>query len=667
MRLGVCYYPEHWPESLWQQDADMMRELGLKIVRLGESSWAKLEPTPAHYNWDWLDRIVQILHTAGMEIVLGTPTAAPPPWLIQQDLKKFSEVGNGQHRKIGSRRHFCANNSAYQEHTRKIITALADRYGKHPAVIGWQIDNEFGTDPTAVCYCNECVEKFRSWLQGRYRNLETLNESWGTVLWSQSFSDWSEIFPPNQMSAENNPSHVLDYARFSSDSWIAYCNLQADILRTYTHQQFITHSINHDSTHVDAFQLSKMLDFVAWNSFPTGDAEKLSLLLYAPWDSVPETAYDVGDPYITGFFHAWTHGVKNAPFWIMEQQCGHINWGEINPGLRSGTVRLWTWHAIACGAEAVMYYHWRASRFAQEQFQSGILTHDGSPDMGYQDIISFLPEGPVLQQLKEEALSSSVAILTRYEDLWALEDQPHRIGFDYRRLLFAYYRVLTALGINVDLLPEDSDISEYRLVLAPLLYLNTSTVVNHLEAYVARGGTLLLGARSGMKTESNLVVEDSLPGLLRGLVGASVGGWQSLPDDVHFSIRSEIPGLGGEVGFWIEAIHPDENEAVNALVRYMGGPLAGKIAMTEHAYGAGSVYYLGFYPLYDQLKAILKYLSHSVRNNNTHDLPDGVIVKQRGNHRIAFNFTRNEKTFVLDDKLITLPPRDFRFFLRDWS
>jgi beta-galactosidase len=357
--------------------------------------------------------------------------------------------------------------------------------------------------------------------------------------------------------------------------------------------------------------------------------------------------------------------MRKEPFWVMEQQIGQIDWGKVNPGIRPGTIRLWTWHAVANGAEAVIYHRWRATRFGIGQFQSAFLRHDGGFDVGYTDLSSMKPEAPVMQQLKDEPIKSTVAILVNFEDMWALDFQPQNDQINYRRLLFNYYRALTRLGVSVDLVPFDADLSEYRLVIAPILYLTESEIVNKLEAYVARGGAIVFGPRSGFKTTSNLVSEHSLPGALRSLVGGWISDWQSLPEDVNFPFRSEIHGLRGDAGTWIEAIHPDENEGVRVLARYLGGPLAGSAAITEHAYGAGVAYYVAFNAKNEQIKQILAYLVTEICNENVLDLPDGVVVNQRGNHRIAFNFTRNEKTIVLEDKMTTIPPRDFRFFLRD--
>lgn len=667
MKLGVCYYPEQYPEEIWYKDAVAMRDLGLKIVRMGEYAWHKMEPNQETYEWGWLDKIINIFGNEGIQIVLCTPTSAPPSWMINAHPDILPVGENGISKNFGSRRHYCPNNPVFHELTRKLVTEMGDRYGHNPFVIGWQIDNEIGANNSVRCYCDRCVHQFREWLIERYQTIQNLNESWGTVFWSQVYNYWDEIFPPNQTVATANPSQLLDYYRFSSDSFQKFADLQVEIINNFSEDQFISH--NPDLIHFDfdTHKLSQSLDFLSSNSYPTGYAELLTKRLYAPGEVIPEFSYDVGDPYITGFLHSWVRGGRAKPFWIMQQQVGQTNWAEINTGIRGGTIRLWTWYAAANGADAVLFNRWRATRFAQESYQSGLFKHDGSPDIGYKEIKNILPEAPVLQQLREESLNSSVAILTSYDDLWGVKIQPHRKDYDYLRTVFSYYRILVELGVGVDIIPYHSDFSDYRLVIAPLAFIVNQENTEKLEAYVARGGSLLFGARAGSKNENNIMGDEPLPGLLRSLIGGKISDWQSLPDGVQFILRSEVPGLTGEAGFWTEAIEPDEGEIVNVLARYLGGPLSGNAAITEHQFGAGIVYYLGFYPNHDQLKSILRYFAQSVRCEGMIDLPEGVAVIQRGNHRIAFNFTRNEKTFVLDDKMVTLPPRDIKFFLRDWS
>jgi beta-galactosidase len=667
MKLGVCYYPELWTEDQWLDDAQMMHRLGLSIVRIGEFSWYKLEPVPGKYNWEWLDRVLIIMASEGLEVILSTPTAVPPVWLLHQNPEIMAVNQNGLRDKTGGSGSFCYHHPLFLEYSRNVVSELVDRYWENASVKGWQVDNKLGSSTNMDCYCDICANKFRVWLQARYLDISILNSVWGTEVAGQFYSDWDEMDLPVGDFSMLNPTKYLDYRRFRSDSIIDFQNMQVQIIKGKTSNQFVTHNIDFANLTIDNFRLGRDLDLVSFNSFPTAHAESMTSMLYAPWENIQEYAYDVGDPYITGFLQALARGIKKKPYWVMEQQCGQTNLGNINPGIRAGAIRLWSWHAVASGAEAVIFDRWRACSIGQEQYQAGLLLTDGNPDIGYKEVTNLMAEAPVVSQLSDEPLSSNIAILTSYEDNWALCRQGHRKDFNYWRVLFGYYLAFTAMGISVDFVPSDSDLENYRLVIAPLMYLTDENKVLKLESFVARGGTLLFGTRSGFIDESTLINVKTLPGLLRGLIGATVTDWQSLPDQVRFSIRSDVPGLSGDAGIWIEAINPDKDEAVNILARYLGGPLSGKAGFIEHEFGAGSVYYLGFYPTNEQLRSILRYLVKRVGSSHLLDLPDGVIVKQRGNNRIAFNFTRNEKTFVLDDKMITLPPRDFRFFLRDWS
>lgn len=667
MKLGVCYYPELWTEEKWQDDAQKMQRLGLSIIRIGEFSWHKLEPLPGKYNWDWLDQFLKIMKTEGLEVVLSTPTAVLPVWLLHQNPDMLSVNQIGIRNKFIGQGSYCYHHPLLLENTRSIVSAMIDRYWEDTTVIGWQVDNRLGSSSGIDCYCDICSNKFRNWLQARYGELSILNAIWGTAVSGQYYSNWDEIDLPADDFSNTNPTMLLDYQRFRSNSLINFQNMQVEIIKAKTVNQFVTHNISFQNQNIDNFQLGEKLDLISFNSFPTAQAELMSSDLYAPWENVHEYAYDVGDPYITGFLQSLTYGIKNQPFWVMEQQCGQTNSAEINPGIRAGAIRLWSWHAVASGAEAVIYDRWRASRVGQEQYQAGLLSSDGSPDVGFKEVTNLMAEAPVVSQLSDEPLTSNIAILTNYEDYWALSRQGHRKDFNYWRVLFGYYLAFTSLGISVDFVPPDRNFENYRLVIAPLMYLTDEKKVLQLESFAARGGTVLFGVRSGFINESDNENDKPLPGLLRGLIGATITDWQALPDEVRFSIRSDLPGLNGDAGIWIESINPDADEAVNVLARYLGGPLSGNAALIEHDFGAGSVYYLGFYPTNDQLKSILRYLVKTIGSSNLLDLPEGVIVKQRGNNRIAFNFTRNEKTFVLDDKMITLPPRDFRFFLRDWS
>ncbi len=227
----------------------------------------------------------------------------------------------------------------------------------------------------------------------------------------------------------------------------------------------------------------------------------------------------MGDPYVTDFCHAVTRGIKQAPFWVMEQQPGGINWATYNPGVGPGAVRLWTWHALAAGAEAVVYFRWRSCRFGFEQMHTGLRKHDGSPDQGYLDVAEMLGERSLMDRVGEGPFMAEVAVLSDYDDLWALQLQPHRTGYSYQRGQFVLYRACQRLGIPCDVVSPHADLSRYKLILAPSLHLVTPQLVETLRAYVEAGGRLVCGVRSGFKTESDIVTDLPLPGLLRDLVG----------------------------------------------------------------------------------------------------------------------------------------------------
>jgi beta-galactosidase len=660
MQLGVCYYPEQWPEERWATDARLMREAGLTYARIGEFAWQLMEPEEGHFEWGWLDRAVETLAGEGLQVVLGTPTATPPAWLVTQYPDILPVDAQGQVRRFGSRRHYCPTSPTYRGHTERIVQALAERYGNHSAVVGWQIDNELGCHDTVRCYCNDCTTAFRLWLQARYGSLEALNAAWGTLFWSQVYTDWRQIAPPTLTVTEPNPSHVLDYRRFSSDQMVSYQQLQINLLRSsVSERQFITHNLMASFTHLDYHDLVRPLDFVCWDSYPTGYAETFAEELYFPGEKGAAHAYDTGDPYVTGFGHDLMRGFKQAPFCVMEQQVGQINWGAYNPAIRAGTPQLWTWHAGVSGADVMVYFRWRATRFAQEQFHSGLLHHDGSFDVGYEEVKALQEDLPRLKALSQGKVPVEVALLLDYEDLWALEIQPHREGFSLLRHLFVFYRALQRLGIPVDIVSPRADLSRYRLVVAPTLFLADEELAGRLTGYVREGGTLLLGVRSGVKTPTNLVTADPLPGPFRDLVGATVADWHALPPDVTYKMVTAVPELTGSAAIWAEALTPALGGKTQVLATYPTGPFQGRAALVGQRVGRGRAFYLGWYPTVEQAQALLAHLGERAGVSRlAEELPEGLIAAQRGEQLVLLNFTEKTLTAKVEGQSLEVLPRD---------
>lgn len=665
MQLGVCYYPEHWPQERWPVDARLMREAGLSLVRIADFAWAAMEPGEGEFTWDWLDKAIDTLAAEGLKIILCTPTASPPPWLCRAYPDILPVDVQGRRRHTGGRKHYCPSSDTYHQHTVRIVTAMASRYGKHTGIVGWQIDNEFGWASYARCYCEKCTRAFRRWLEIKYGTIEALNNAWGTIFWSQTYGEWSEIELPNLTVGEPNPSHVLDYYRYSSDSIVAYQQLQISTLQPHiSESQIVTTNFMSQFTDLDYYDLADPLDFVSMSSYPTGHAEARSSL-YMPSSILPTFAYDVGDPYVTGLGYMLMRGFKQQrPFWVMEQQCGNVNWSTYNTGVSPGTVRLWTWHALASGADAALYFRWRAGLYAQEQLHSGLLHHDASPAVGLADLEDMKTERALMSEITSEPHEAKIAFLFDYDNLWALQLQPHHGDFRYLRLLFVYYRALKRLGLQADIVSTGANLSAYKLVIAPSAYLAEDQLAKSLRVFAEAGGMVLLGVRSGFKTSSNLVTDRPLPGIFRDLAGITVNDWHSLPPGISYDLNSSIQGLHGSATVWAEALVPMSsatqtgNSNLQVLASYIGGPFNSCAALVEHKVGDGEVHYLGWYPNEQQAEALMTHLASKAGVLPIARVSEGLIASQRGTYTILLNFTDEPLEAEVQGRIVSVGARD---------
>lgn len=629
MNVGVCYFPEHWPRERWQTDLEQMAEAGIEYVRMGEFSWSRLEPEPDELDFEWLETVVDGIAERGMKAVLCTPTATPPKWLVDRHPEILQEEPDGTVRAFGGRRHYCFNSEAYHEQTERIVSALAERFAEHPAVVGWQTDNEFGCHGTLRCYCEDCADAFREWLRDEYGDVETLNEAWGTSFWSQHHTDFEEIDPPRHTAADHHPSRLLDYHRFSSDSVVEYNRLQADLLRSVNDDWFVTHNFMVSFTPLNPFDVGSDLDFAAWDVYPTGFPQ-----------TTPGTAdtdeLRVGNPDQLGFNHDLYRCAAPGEFWVMEQQPGEINWPPITTQPADGAMRLWAHHAVAHGAAVVSYFRWRRCLEGQEQYHSGLRKRDGSADRGYHDASVTAAE---FETLESGNIDTPVALLLDYDSLWALDEQPMSPSFNYWEHIQTYYSALRGRGVDVDIVPPNDDLSTYDAVVAPTLYLADTELALSLSEYVERGGSLLLTMRSGEKDRSNKLHPTTPPGPFAGLVGATVEQHESV-DGLETMVQ-----YGGETyGYrtWAEWLADDNATIVG---EYTTGTGTGRAAITERTVGDGRIVYVGVWPSEDLADALVTDLLQQADVEHTDRLPERVRIAERGDLTWIFNYS-NEKITI---------------------
>ncbi|MEM6729728.1 MAG: beta-galactosidase, partial [Pseudomonadota bacterium] len=447
--LGVCYYPEHWPCEMWEADAREMVEAGLSWVRIGEFAWSRIEPEPGRFDWGWLDAAIEVLGKAGLKIILGTPTATPPRWMLTKHPDMLAYDIEGRPRGFGSRRHYCFSHGGYREEARRIAGLFAERYGRSDHVAAWQIDNEYDCHDTAISYSPAALRDFQDWLAQRYQSPDALNRAWGNVFWSMEYGDFSDIGLPNLTVTEPNPAHVLAFRRFSSDQVARFNQVQCEAIRAYSDAPLI-HNFMGRITAFDHYDVSRDLDIASWDSYPMGFLMDRN---DAP-DDFKARFVRQGDPDFQAFHHDLyrTCGALRAEtkphqgrWWVMEQQPGPVNWAPWNPAPLPGMVRLWALEAFAHGAETVCYFRWRQAPFAQEQQHAGLKRPDNGAAPGLaeaaqvaKDIAHFPDAGTA---------SSPVGLIFDYESAYAWEAQPQGKDFDYFHLVYEFYRALRALGL----------------------------------------------------------------------------------------------------------------------------------------------------------------------------------------------------------------------------
>ena len=635
MKLGVCYYPEHWPKTRWQEDARTMVEVGIEYVRIGEFSWSRLENVEGEYTWGWLDDALEVLANAGLKVILGTPTATPPKWLVDKYPAMLARDESGQLRGFGSRRHYSFASLEYRQVCKRIVTDMAQRYGDHDAVIAWQTDNEYGCHDTILSYAEVDLTAFKVWLSEKYKSIDDLNQAWGNVFWSMEYNSFDEIELPNLTVTEANPSHRLDFQRCCSDQVVAYNKLQADILRKHSPGRDLVHNYMGFFTAFDHHKVGEDLDVASWDTYPLGFLDQEAI-----YQSQEKQDYlRTGHPDFGAFHHDLYRGCGKGRLWVMEQQPGPVNWAPHNPSPAQGAVRMWTWEAFSHGAELVSYFRWRQAPFAQEQMHSGLLRPDASKAEAAYEAQQVSEEvAAVMQKLgldkdELEALPSAgnVALMFDYDACWALDIQPQSQAYRYLFWCYRIYEALRELGLSIDIVPPKADLAAYKMLVLPAQVVIDDALLTSLENF---DGVLLAGPRSGSKTASYQIPEQLAPGKLQQIMALKVERVDALPEHT----KPDVNGAWGQgqLQYWHEQL---ATELPSLLQDDVGSPVL---------VGTGKRFYLGSCLEKNLLKTSLEKLA-SLAEIPTYYLPKGIRVRTRGKLIFVFNYGQSAAHYEPED------------------
>ncbi len=636
MRIGVDYYPEHWDRSRWKTDAQMMVDANIKVVRIGEFAWSLYEPEEGRFKFDWMDEVMDFFNQYGIRVVLCTPSATPPKWMTDRYPEIYQDDIHGNSKIFGTRKHYCFNSSLYRHKTRLLVEKIAARYAEHPALEAWQVDNELGWSNTTRCYCSKCSEKFKAWLKNKYKTIDNLNQKYGTIFWSQIYSSFEELILPKAGACYDtchdtqgqNPGLLLDYYRFSSDSVISFMEESVQSIRKYSDKPITTNMLDasvNSGTGIDYFKLSETLDFVSW-------------------DNYIEFQWGIAKDVVVAKDHALMRSYKKKPFWVMEEQSGSCGWSKMGPTPTPGKLRLWTYQSVANGADTVVYFRWRACPFGTEENWHGILNHDGKPNRRYEEISRIGKEMELLSKTYGALQPSSrVAIIKSFDSEWSHSIHKHVEGFHYDQLLLSYYQPFYNMGIAVDFVRADEDLSGYVLVLAPAFLMPNDKEKANLEEYVKAGGKLFLTFRSGIKDVYNNMLTKTVPGAFQELTGIQVHDYD--PQMGKQTKISTVFGVGTAC-LWCDIITP---VSASTLGIYIGDFYSGQSCFTVNTYGTGEVYYLGCDLDEAAMDRLVRYLLTQAKLPlNLYNLPGVEILESTdGIHNVLFIMNHNDYPTVL--------------------
>ncbi|MDL4839063.1 beta-galactosidase [Aquibacillus rhizosphaerae] len=646
---GGDYNPEQWDEKTWDEDVRMFKLAGIDVATLNVFSWALNQPDEETYDFDWLDDKIDRLYKNGIYTCLATSTGAHPAWMA----KKYPDVLRvdffGRKRKFGARHNSCPNSPTYRKYAERLASKLAERYKNHSGVLIWHVSNEYG----GYCYCDQCEKSFRVWLQNKYGTITEVNKAWNTRFWGHTFYDWDEIVLPNILS-EEQPGEVsffqgisLDYRRFMSDSLLECYQLEYNAIKQHTKDIPITTNLMGTYLELDYFKWAKAMDVVSWDNYPGIDT--------------PES--------MTAMNHDLMRGLKSGqPFMLMEQTPSQQNWQAYNALKRPGVMRLWSYQAIARGADTVMFFQLRRSIGGTEKYHGAVIEHVGHEQTRVFRETAAL--GTELQHLSEQMVDArvhaKVAIVFDWENRWAVNlSSGPSIALDYIEEVHKYYAAFYEQKIQVDMIGVDEDLSKYEIVIAPVLYMVKKGYAKKVETFVENGGTFVTTFFSGIVNENDLVTLGGYPGELRQLLGI----WAEEIDALHpdnknkIVIKEKTGNLQGqyECNLLFDLIHA---EGAEVIAEYGDDFYKGMPVLTKNAFGHGNAWYIASSPDDTFLNDFVSSICEDKNIKTLLQADSGVEVSERTKNGHSYLFVLNhadesrnvylgesERTNLLTDKI----------------
>jgi beta-galactosidase len=638
--FGGDYFPEQWPEEIWKEDIRLMKQANVNMVSIAIFAWALLQPDEETFTFEWLDKIMDMLAKNNIAVCLGTSTAAQPNWLT----KKYDDIllvrESGEPIAAGSRQTYCVNSQSYRKAIKRLVKEMAIHYRGHKALKLWHINNEYA-NKNSMCFCKNCEKNFQQWLKIKYKNLDNLNECWGTFFWSEKYFDWDEINTPRASAGGRNATKLLDYKRFISESIFILYREEYNVIKDITPDIPVTTNFEGDWNKFDHSLFRKNLDVVSLNSYPDPndpDSRKLAALTFSMMRSL-----------------------LGKPFMLMEQAPSQVDWYPVNISKRPGMMRLWSYQAIAHGSDSVMYFQWRASKKGTEKYHSGMIPHYGVNSRVFKEICTLGKELKKLKDLAGSNIDSKVAILMDNDSWWTI-DNPYGSGnksldneifwaangqpfpsvlISYFSELEYYFRAFYQLNIPIDIIPASYDLSKYKIVVAPLLHMVKPGFKEAVEDFVLGGGTFITTYFSGVIDQFVGVFLDGYLGPLKDVLGVKVEEYDPLPLEGTNIMKMEVDTDGFHKEYsctlWCDIAHTTSARTLATFVRdyYAGYP-----CFTENIFGKGKAYYLATRPdekfMRDFAAKVL-----TGQGIQPQQLPEGVELTTRSKNKKLFHFYLN--------------------------